>query len=1048
LLAATGSPAALRAQQAGSVTGTVTNRQTGQPLAGAQVFLQNTRFGQVTDANGRFSMTGVLPGNYTLVAQFLGYAEMRQPNVRVSPGQSINVPLSLETAALAIQQLVVTGVSDPTSGVKLPFTVSKVTAEQLQVPAAGSALTALSGKVAGASVLRTSGQPGQGVSILLRTATASEGVTANDPLIVVDGVILARSVSSADSTGRTTFDADIDPADIESIEVVKGAAAASIYGSRAAAGVIRITTRRGRSVPLGTTRINVRSELGKDFVGGEFPLSDHHHYRLSADGAQFVDANGAPVSWSNRTSDPARRIADRVYPGTIYDNVSALYRPSQFAQQNVSLTQNGANTTFLVALNRLDQNGALASTRGYWRNQGRINLDHRIGDKFSIDLTALHSRSWQHDFSGNPYTTGLTFPRFVDLAARDGNGQYLQQPDSSVAVENPLFVVQTRDNFNLRSRTQGSAGLRFSPMNWLTLHTQVSYDRADGDDQNYTPKGVPTSVTQDIPSQGVLNLRSQRTDAYNAEVAATALRQFGLLGTRATVRASLEREYSEILEAEGRDFVVDGVRSLDAASTLQDIESFSQDIRANAFMVNLGADYKERYVLDGLVRREGSSLFGPQNRWQTYYRGALSYRISQEPWFSLPHVNELVLRYSIGTAGGRPTFNQQYELWNVSRTGGLSRGTAGNAQLKPHYTREQEFGITSILFDSRLSVELVYATQLSRDQIIGLPVPTISGFNSIIGNAGGIKGHTYEATINARLASGNSWALNVTAVADRSRNEITNWGRACFFGHTIDSALSNHEYSCDGQSRGDFWGARFLHGSSDLPAWLQANAAEFQVNDEGYLVWVGAGNTYQDGLAKNLWGTSMTSNGITYRWGEPILDVDEFGVARFHKLGTSIPGLNFGLTPDLRYKGFSIYAELRGQLGGHVYNNAKQRLYNELIHADLDQSGKPDGLKKTIDYYQRGLYSSNRFSEAFIESGTYLKIGALSARYRFSNAQLGRVLGNAAPQSLSLGATARNLHTFTGYTGLDPESGRALSRVETLGYPQLRTLTFTVDITF
>ncbi|MGH7469463.1 MAG: hypothetical protein ACRENP_16045 [Longimicrobiales bacterium] len=220
------------------------------------------------------------------------------------------------------------------------------------------------------------------------------------------------------------------------------------------------------------------------------------------------------------------------------------------------------------------------------------------------------------------------------------------------------------------------------------------------------------------------------------------------------------------------------------------------------------------------------------------------------------------------------------------------------------------------------------------------------------------------------------------------------------------------------------------------------------MNDEGYLVWAGAGNAPQDGLARNLWGTQTVVNGITYRWGEPILDVDQFGVAKFYKLGSSIPDLNFGLTPDLRYKGWGLYAELRGQIGGHVYNMAKQSLYNNLIHADLDQTGKPDGAKKTVDYYQRALYSSNRFNEAFIESGTFLKIGALSARYRFTNAQLNRVLGNAAPQSLVVGATARNLYTFTGYSGLDPESGRALSRVETLSYPQLRTLTFTMDITF
>jgi hypothetical protein len=617
-----------------------------------------------------------------------------------------------------------------------------------------------------------------------------------------------------------------------------------------------------------------------------------------------------------------------------------------------------------------------------------------------------------------------------------------------VTTENPLFVQQTRDNFDERVRTQGSGNIRYSMFNWLSFDAQLSYDRADGNDQEYTPKGVPTSLTQDIPSNGVLELSTRRTTAYNGNVGMTALRQFNQLSARASVRATMEREYFEDLSTEGRDFIVDGVRSLDAAATLQDMESFSQDIRANGYLATAALDFKDRYVIDALIRRDGSSLFGPDERWQTYYRAAGSYRISQESWFNLPHVDEMVFKYGIGTAGGRPTFVQQYEVWNLSRTSGLTRGTAGNLQLKPHYTKEQEFGVTTILFNNRMSLELVHARQESKDQIIGLPVPTISGFNSIIGNAGGIKGHTTEMTLSARVLTG-THKLNISAVADRSYNEITNWGRACFFGHTIDSSLSNHEYSCDGQHRGDFWGAHFLHAPSDLPPWLQARAGEFQTNDDGYLVWVGAGNTWRDGLSKSLWGTQTTANGIVYRWGEPILDIDAFGVARFHKLGTSIPDLNFGLTPDYSYKNLGVYVELRGQIGGNVYNNARQRLYNQLRHADLDQSAKPDEEKKTIDYYQRGLYSANRFSEHFIESGTYLKVGSLQLRYNFKQNQLARVFGSAAPFAVSISATGRNLYTFTGYTGIDPESGtNALSRVETLGYPQLRTLTMSMDITF
>jgi TonB-linked SusC/RagA family outer membrane protein len=1008
-------------------------------LASVQVYLQNTRHNGLTGQDGRFAIPNVPAGTYTLVAQLIGFAEFRQNNVAVRTGEATTMQIAIAEAVLPLQELVVSGTVDPTAGVKMPVTVSRVGAEQLQVPTSGSALASIAGKVAGASVIRSSGKPGESVQIMLRTPTASEGVAKNEPLYVVDGVILTRSV------GET--DVDIDPADIESVEIIKGAAASSLYGSRASAGVISITTRRGKNTPLGSTRMNYRMEFGQDFIGREMPLALSHHYRLTADGQNFADANGAAVTFSNRTTDPNYRIADKAYPGPTYNNIKALFRPDRQVQQNATLSHNSQYTTFFLALNRADQRGALAGNEGFWRNQGRVSLDHRIGDKVSVSLTGLHSRSFTDDITGSPYEDALTTPPFVDLAKKDANGQYLQQPDSSVTDENPLWRQTTRDNHSVRARTQASGNIRFSPTQWLTLDAQLSYDRADNNGQSYVPKGTPTSTTEDEPHQGQLILNDTRADAYNGAVSATLLRHFGELTTRTTLRASTERDRAESFSSEGRDFVVPGVRDLSAAGTIFNIGSSSSDIRANGFMANLGLDFRDRYVFDGLIRRDGSSLFGPQERWQTYYRAAASYRISQEDWFNVPHVDELVFRYSRGTAGGRPTFDQQYELWNVSRTG-VSRNTAGNSQLKPHLTTEQEFGINTILFNNRLSLELVYATQESRDQVIGLPVPTISGFNSVIGNAGVIEGHTYEATLNARVLTTRDMAVNISAVADRSGNRIVEWGRACFFGHTITSSLSNHEYSCDGESRGDVWGVEFLKDVSQLPSFLQDRASEFQVNDEGYLVWVGAGNTWREGISKQLWGTSFQANGNTYRWGEPIMDLDVNNLPVQHKLGTMLPDLNFGLTPNLRYKSFSLYLELRGQIGGVIYNAAKQDLYNELRHADLDQTSKPDELKKTIDYYQRALRAGNRFAEAFIEDGTYLKVGAISARYRFTNDQLRRVLGNAAPQDFTIGVTGRNLFTFTGYSGYDPETGRALSRVEELGYPQMRTLTAVFDITF
>jgi hypothetical protein len=371
--------------------------------------------------------------------------------------------------------------------------------------------------------------------------------------------------------------------------------------------------------------------------------------------------------------------------------------------------------------------------------------------------------------------------------------------------------------------------------------------------------------------------------------------------------------------------------------------------------------------------------------------------------------------------------------------------TAGNAALRPQFTREQEFGLDIIGIDNRVSLELVYARQTSRDQIIALPVPVITGFNSILGNGAEVKGHTYEATLQARVVNRPNTTWQISLVADRSRNEITEWGRACFYG---SNAGRGHEFTCAGASAGDFWIQTHLRDAADLPTAVKDRASEFQINDEGYLVWVGAGNDYTEGVSKSLWGTSMAAGGRTFYWGEPIVLMDDNNIAILPYRGTSLADLNYGFTSNIRYKNLTLYGVLRGQLGGKVYSNSRQYLYNQLRHGDLDQTGKPEGLKKPVDYYQRALYNGNNWTDVFLEDATHLKVSEISLRYRFTRNQLQKVMGTIAPADLSIGVNGRNLFTFTGYRGFDPERGTQLSRVEGIGYPHLRNFTATLDITF
>lgn len=1034
------------AQQTGSIGVTVTDRLSGEPIASAQVMVAGTQLGGLTDQNGRVLISGVPVGTHTLVVTFLGHSEGRRTGVNVQAATLTAVTFELEQIVLSLQEIVVTGTTDPTEGIKLPMTVSRVGMDQLQVPTTNSALAAMQGKIAGASIIRASGKPGTGVYIQLRSLTGFE--SDSSPLIVVDGVILGRSFS-----GTT---ADIESMDIESIEVIKGAAAAALYGSRAASGVVTITTNRGRNLPQNQTRFQYRTEIGSDVLASTVPIATAHHYLMNDSRTGLINSEGRDTTWAGRTPK-ADRIADLSYPGTTYDNLRALYRPGRYLSQNFSMSQNTEATTFTTSLARFDQAGSLTNNKGFQRTTGRVTLNHRVGETVSLDFVGSHVRSTNDNISGNPYEAILTYPAFVDLTQKGPDGKYLMVPDPSVEIENPLWRQASRDNNEVRARTLGSGNLRYVPRRWLSFEGQFSYDRSDINGQVYVPKGTPISAFDASTSLGQLSYSHRRTDTYNAWAGSTLRQQFGDLNVRLSTRALLERERSNYFYAEGREFVVPGVPDLDVAADLYGMGSSLVEIRANGFLADLGLDFKDRYILTTMIRHDGSSLFGPNQRWQTYKRIGAAYRMSQEEWFHVDFINELKFRYAMGEAGGRPGFSDQYELWNVSRAGGITRNTQGNPSLRPQFTREQEAGIDIIGFNNRAQLELVYAFQESRDQIITLPAITMTGFNSVQGNGATIQGHTYEATLQAWPVRTRDLTWNTTVTLDRSRNKITSWERSCFYG---SNAGRTHEYTCEGESAGDFWVQTLTRSPDQLPSWVQDRADEFVVNDEGYLVWVGRNrsdgtpNNWTDGLTDNCradntcWGSLFTAGGQTYRWGEPFRVMQEDGQPARIMAGSSLPDVNFGFTNNFTYKGFSIYTAFRGQIGGKVYNDVRQWMYGQLRHGDFNQVDKADGEKKTIDYYQRGLRNGNNWTDDFLEDGTHLKLGELAIRYQFNQAQLQRVMGSMAPTNIRVGLNGRNLFTLTDYTGFDPEAGTQFSRVESVNYPHLRTFTATFDITF
>jgi TonB-linked SusC/RagA family outer membrane protein len=1014
-------PAAAQTQT-GTVTGLVTDQETGQPMVGVQISISGTRLGQVTNEAGRYLIINVPVGTHTVSAQFLGYSEAEQRDVDIAAGGTATVDFTLSQTVLTLEEVVVTGVTDPIAGVKVPFSIGKVTRQNLAtVPTTNSAAASIQGKVAGVSVVRGSGQPGAGVSVQLRTPTSYYGNTS--PMYVVDGVILGSTFD-----GTTV---DLESLDIESVEVVKGAAAASLYGSRAASGVISITTSRGRGLQLNDTRITVRSELGQSAAPIGLPRANAHYFRQNEQG-QFLNASGGI----------ARGIADRVieddefmdnaYLVPTYDNVGAFFEPGLFNTNSVSLSHNSTSTNFLFSVNNYNEAGSLTGNAGFIRNNLRMNLDHRLGDNLTLAASAFHSRSKQDDSPSSFFNLFLYAPE-VNLGQKDEQGRYVQLPDSTVLTENPLWTEQSRFNTDRRSRTLLNVDSRFTPFHWLNFDATVSYDRADLNNEDYTPKGTPTSVEAEEFSDGDLRIISEYTDAVNTAASANLLFNVSDLTLRTTLRGIMEREKNRVSDARGRDLFVVGVPDLSVAER-RDIASSLQEIRANGMMVQQGVDYAGKYIGDFLIRRDGSSLFGPDARWNNYYRAALSYRMSQEPWWPFPAINEFKLRASRGTAGGRPDFTDQYETWAVSATGQVSKETLGNRNLKPEHTTEHEVGIDLIALN-RYSLELTYARSVTRDQLIAAPLPSFYGYINQNVNAGRISGTTYEATFQAQLINRPAFSWQTTLIADRSRGRIEEWPRSCFF--------DDLRQICDDVSLSDMWGESLVRSAADLPGVYASAADEFDVNDDGYLVWVGEGNTYEDGL----WGTTSLIDGRPVRWGMPILQLDEEGFPVQQRIGTSQPDVNIGWLNNIAWRNFSLHTHWHAQVGGDTYNHTKQRMYQHQRHADLDQTGKDEELKKPFAYYLT-VYNQANNTDAFVEDGAYLKLRAVSLSYRFSRDQLSRLGLGGFAEGLSLGLTGRNLLTFDNYSGFDPEVGSVLERLDNFDYPNTRTITAMIEVVF
>jgi len=982
-----------------TVTGKVSDAS--GPLPGVTVLIKGTKTGTQTDFDGNYSIRA----NTGAVLQF-SFIGMK--NIEQAVGASNTINIVMQEDAQSLDEVVVTGVAGATSRKKLSVTVASVTAEELQQVPAGSAASALQGKVAGISVTNL-GRPGAGATILLRGAANFYGSQA--PLVIMDGIFIEGGLS------------DINVDDIASFEIVKGASASSLYGSRAGNGVIVISSKRGK---IGKTQVTLRSEIGYSEINNFIDTNQSHSYELASDWQNFQGqytkyqgvtygpnyqsvyaASGPDAVVGTRILSPDR-YSDNPYG--VYNNFQDLFFKRGNNITNYASISNGTDQSrVFFSSENTEVDGVLAEVGGYTRNSIRLNADYNINDwlKFSASNNFIKITDNSPIGSTDTYRIVSRIAPDANVLANNPDGQpYYYKPDPwENEINNPLYGLSVRDAVAKQQRFLGGYKLNLKFTDYLNADVEYSFENNTYRYTNnvkyetYTTTGDPIGFGY---SKGSLYKSSSLDLSQKAQATLNFSEEFGELDVNAKLSYLAEDRSYEDYYAQGNDYLYKGLPTLDNFLGA-DISggSHQEAVRAQNLFAIAGFVYKDRYIFDGLFRRDGSSLFGENQQWNNYYRLSAAYRITQD--IEIPGVQELKINVATGTAGQRPGFSWQYEQTGIG--GGVlsTNRIKGNPDLKPSLTTETEIGLNAA-FLNRFNLEFVYSNQVASDQfmLVNLFAPANAGKNKQWQNVGDLESNTYEVTLKSKIIDQPDVKWNVGVNFTKSDSKITKLNAP---EQIVGPDTGNREGVMfllrEGVEFGSMYGRNFVTDLATMANQLPAGTSitDFVVNSDGVVVRADAIGTINEAA---------------------IIKLDENGVAAFEKIGNQNADFRVGITSNFTYKSFDFYMLWDWKNGGDVYNRNGQWTTISERNKIVDQAGKAESEKKTTTYYST-LYDTNSNNGFWVEDGSYMKLKEASISYTIPSAKLSNV-ANGFFEEIKLSAIGRNLLTFTDYKGWDPET--------------------------
>ncbi len=1013
-----------------NVKGVVTSADDGQPIPGATVVVKGKTTGVITNLDGAYSLK--VPGNSTLIFSFVG---LKSQEVAVNNRTTINVVLA--SATEAIEEVVVVGYGTQKKSV-VTGAISSVKSKDLEKVSPGRVEQALQGRVSGVTVAANSGQPGSAATIRVRGVTTF-GDGGNNPLWVVDGVVV--------DAGGIGY---LNQSDIESIEVLKDAASAAIYGTRAATGVILVTTKKGSVGKLSVTY--------NGFYGISGPAKILNLLNATQYGALLNErsvAGGGNVIFPNISA----LGVGTDWQKAIFNNSANRY------SHEFSLSGGNEKSTFYFSLGIQDQQGIVASDISKFSQKNmRLNSTHKISKIFTFGETIGYTHQKQTGIGntnsefGGPLSSAINLdpvtplvvtdpavanaaPYSVNPVIRDPNGNpYGISSIVGQEMTNPLAYIQTRlGNYGWSDNFVGNAYLSAQITKELTVKSSVGAKLAYWGDQGFNPVNYLSATNQVLRN----SIYKNTNNVFNWNVENT-INYSKVIG---------DHDINVLL---GQATYVDnygggqGVTLYNLPVTSYENASFNFNIPAATDKTGWGSEntlhkltslfarvnyyYKEKYLFTGIYRRDGSSRFGTNNKYGVFPSFSLGWVVSKENFWPVNDVvNTLKIRGGYGVVGNDAIRDFGYLAtvgggfnYTIGNSGSITTGYApaslDNPDLRWEQTAQANIGFEARFFKS-LNVTVDYYNKKTTGILRPITIPGYVGVSSSpVGNIADMenKGLELELSYSKKFgqlnfsANGNvAYLKNVVTYVAADANYIT--GDASF------QSMGAVTRTQQGQSYNSFYGyktAGIFQNVAEIAAYTNAAGNPIQPNARpGDFRWV---DTNGDGVISDLDKTF---------------------------LGTNIPKYTFGLTLNFDYKNFDLMAFASGAAGNKIFQGLRRLDINNSNWQTVALSRwTGEGTSNTYPRLTSNDTNGNfgKMSDFYLENGDYLRLKVVQLGYSLPANLVGKINAN----KLRVYVSAENLLTLTKYTGYDPEIGGGVFGIDKGVYPQARTFMLGVQLQF